>query len=200
MPAAVPGGRDHLNNVEVVDAPAAPGLWQARVTGFKIPQEPQKFSLIGGLFTLFAIDPPTICRLHPLLCGKIVPRRDVCQRHPKLCETRIGFPAPNRIRVTFLEPRQKIALPLDRICRYAIVQAGPGSAAHCREYDLTLSTSMRVEIYGSDGQRVMRDHSAALSKRVRFDARQGERYFLVLGPGRGTRLDQTYEIGLQVQQ
>src|SRR5262249_43567788 len=34
---------DHLNNVEVVDAPRMTGTWMAEVTGFRVPWGPQKF-------------------------------------------------------------------------------------------------------------------------------------------------------------
>jgi serine protease AprX len=52
-------GRDHLNNVEVVDvdAPAAVGTWNARVIGFKISQE-QRFSLVGQSVSLVDTTPP----------------------------------------------------------------------------------------------------------------------------------------------
>lgn len=43
-------GPDHLNNVEVVDAPRQAGVWKARVLAFNIPLGPQKFSLIGAAF------------------------------------------------------------------------------------------------------------------------------------------------------
>src|SRR5207249_2539755 len=48
VPVAVEG-RDHLNNVEVVDvdAPAAAGTWQVQVIGFYLSQGPQSFSLAG---------------------------------------------------------------------------------------------------------------------------------------------------------
>ena len=58
-PDAVPGDQpggvntvmgDHLNNVEVVDAPFRPGKWQVQVSGFNIPQGPQSFSLVGFSF------------------------------------------------------------------------------------------------------------------------------------------------------
>lgn len=43
-------GRDHLNNVEVVDTPAIAGTWQVQVIGFNIPQGPQRFTLVGQTF------------------------------------------------------------------------------------------------------------------------------------------------------
>jgi hypothetical protein len=43
-------GRDHLNNLEVVDAPTVPGTWYVHVIGFSIAQGPQRFSLIGERF------------------------------------------------------------------------------------------------------------------------------------------------------
>ena len=49
-------GRDHLNNIEVVEAPAIAGTWQVQVIGFNIPQGPQRFSLVGQTFVLVGAD------------------------------------------------------------------------------------------------------------------------------------------------
>lgn len=49
IPSAV-RGKDHLNNVEVVDAPSATGTWKAQIIGFSIHFGPQPFSLVGYKF------------------------------------------------------------------------------------------------------------------------------------------------------
>ena len=50
-PPAAKLGRDHLNNVEVVDVPVpVPGIWTATVTAFNLPEGPQQFSLVGQRF------------------------------------------------------------------------------------------------------------------------------------------------------
>jgi subtilisin family serine protease len=62
-PAGIPvavRGKDHLNNVEVVDvsAPVTAGTWQVQVMGFSIPQGPQAFSLVGQSFSVSDQTPP----------------------------------------------------------------------------------------------------------------------------------------------
>ena len=55
-------GPDHLNNVEVVDAPWSKGSWSVRVIGFNIADGPQKFSLIG-------VPPEAVRRDTPVVDG-----------------------------------------------------------------------------------------------------------------------------------
>ena len=63
IPSAV-RGRDHLNNVEVVDveAPAVAGVWRVKVIGFSIAQGPQPFSLVGQTFSVADMTPPAVPR------------------------------------------------------------------------------------------------------------------------------------------
>lgn len=204
VPKAVRGGRDHLNNVEVVDVEAAAvvaGTWQARVTGFAIADGPQRFSLVGNSFGMVPIGPITICNLHPVLCKKAAIRVDLCKRYPKLCEPRIAFPAPGRIRVGFDDPRQKIALPLDRICQYAINCPGCGSNTLCPGYELQVegvTSPLRVEVYSTNGRLMGRDASAKRDKRLALQARPGEKYFIVFSPLPGTRQGTELEVSLRL--
>jgi len=46
-------GPDHLNNIEVIDAPAISGRWYVQVSGFSISQGPQSFTLVGARFTRY---------------------------------------------------------------------------------------------------------------------------------------------------
>src|SRR5262249_23528726 len=75
---------DHLNNVEVVDAPRMTGTWMAEVTGFSVPWGPQKFSLIGVSGPpLILWTPVAICRQYPGLCTTW--SQTLCQMIPDLC-------------------------------------------------------------------------------------------------------------------
>jgi hypothetical protein len=198
MPRAI-RGRDHLNNVEVVDAPAVPGVWRARVMGFNIPQGPQAFSLIGQTFTPFFI-PPIKCRFNEWLCGKRAPE-NLCQRYPWICQDRIVFPPKRGIGVQFSDLRERIPLPLDRICQYVIDCPACAAASRCVAYDLQLATKTRAvvaEIHTGRGNLVMRDDSSDLSKRLQFKAIPGEEYFLVLSPAKGAKPNVPEEIDIRL--
>ncbi len=204
VPKAVRGGRDHLNNVEVVDVEAAAvvaGTWQARVTGFAIIEGPQRFSLVGNSFRVAHIGPIATCDRFPVLCKEAAIRVDLCKRYPKLCEPRIAFPAPGRIRIGFDDPRQKIALPLDRICQYAVNCPGCGSNTLCPGYELQVESAtapLRVEVYSAKGRLMRRDASTKRDKRLAFQSRPGEQYFIVFSPLPGTPPRTELEVGLRL--
>jgi hypothetical protein len=185
IPQAVAGGRDHLNNVEVVDAPAMPGTWMAQVSGFHVPMGPQSYSLIGVPLTELPHAPPNLCKVYPKLCATMRIRQNLCERYPKLCAPRINFPKPGHLRVGFSDGGQKIVLPMDLLCKYAIDCPACGSGTLCPTLDFQLrteGTAMRAAVYSSQGRLVKRDATASPAKRLRFYSRPGEQYVLVLAP------------------
>jgi hypothetical protein len=203
-PPTADRGRDHLNNVEVVDVgrvgepPAIPGTWQARVTGFAIAESPQRFSLVGGSFNRFLKGPKSICTQFPTVCRKVAIPWDVCSRYPKVCETRFRFSGPGRMHVHFDDTRQKIVLPLEGICRYAANRPD----ALCVDYDLRVESKaapFRAEIYSSSGRLVRRDVSANLDKRLALPGRSGEQYLVVLSPAPGMKPGAELEVSLQLK-
>jgi hypothetical protein len=202
VPAATASGRDHLNNVEVVDAPAVAGTWRAEVTGFEVQQGPQNFSLIGSSLTLFTVHPTEVCTFYPKLCATLRVRMGICERFPKICATKISFPMRGLVRIGFADLTQKIILPLDRSCRYAINCPVCGAGAPCRKLDLqlrTTGTSLQAAVYSSQGRLVKRNTSSSPGKSLRFTIRHGEQYFVVLSPGQGTRVDTDYDVSLQLR-
>jgi hypothetical protein len=202
VPKAVTGGRDHLNNVEVVDAPAIPGTWIAQVSGFHVPQAPQKFSLIGNSLSPLIVHATSVCANFPALCAKIRIHPDLCERFPAICATRISFPVHGRIRIGFPDLGQKIVLPLDAICRYAISCTVCPGGGLCSNLELQLASSgtvLKAAVYSSKGRLAIRDATANSSKRLRFSPRYGEEYFLVLSPGQRTRAGTDYDVSLQLR-
>jgi hypothetical protein len=200
VPSAV-HGRDHLNNVEVVDAPGASGIWIVKVIGFKVMQGPQKFSLVGGNFVPFPVHPTSLCSLYPVLCSKLAIRMNVCERFPKLCETRISFPSRERIRVQFMHNRQKLVLPIDAGC-HAISCPPCAASRTCRGHELEVTNPappMRAEIYSSAGDLIKTIAPRAAGESAHFATRAGERYFLVLSPTARTRLETDYDIVLRLR-
>jgi hypothetical protein len=201
VPAAV-RGRDHLNNVEVVDAPSVAGTWQAKVVGFKLDGA-QKFSLIGARSPVVApTHPAAVCIQYPWLCERVAVWQSLCKRFPAICETMITYPVKDRIHIRFDGPQQRVALPLDGICRYAISCPACGAGARCTEYDLEMKNTgapLHLEVFAMDGRPVVRDNSSTLAKRLRFDARRGEKYVVVVSPVPGAKPGTDYELDLQVK-
>jgi subtilisin family serine protease len=194
IPKAV-GGRDHLNNVEVVDveAPTA-GTWQARVTGFAIPDGPQKFSLIGSSFTRLLQGPKSLCIQYPVLCQRVALPQDLCQRYPKLCEPKFKFSQP-WMHVPFDEGQEKVVLPLDGLCRHSTGRPD----ADCSGHELRVRSKagkFRVEIYSAGGRRLGRNASATADKRLSVPARADEEHFVVLSLGPGAKPGTELEVSL----
>jgi hypothetical protein len=75
------------------------------------------------------------------------------------------------------------------------------TASSCRAHDLEIVKApapLRAAIYSSSGQLIKGATSESKSQRLRFPARAGERYFLVLSPGPGTKLRTDYDLRLRM--
>jgi hypothetical protein len=203
VPAAV-RGRDHLNNVEVVDveAAAAAGNWEAQVIGFYIPEVPQRFSLAGYEFLDVSIPPEVMCKVNDVVC-EAVPVPLVCKKYPWVCTTKIVLPTNDRIPVRFGSLKEKRIVPLDKVCGLFAECPHCVQAKSCPRYAVEVSMSgaaLKAEIYSSRGRRLLRDTSANLHKVLSFSPRAGEEYLLVLSPGRGTQLNKSYEVTARVRE
>jgi hypothetical protein len=199
---AVQGGRDHLNNVEVVDAPAIAGTWVAEVSGFNVPFGPQSYSLIGNALKRFIVHPANVCARYPAMCAALHVRMDVCRRFPKICATKISFPQRGRLRVGFADPRQPIIMALDEMCQFAIDCPSSSLGAPSRSLELqmeTAGTALHATVASSAGRLVKRDTSSSPQKRLRFSALGGEKYFVVLGAGHGVRPHTDYIVRMQLR-
>lgn len=202
VPKAKKGGRDHLNNVEVVDAPAMAGTWTAQVSGFRIDPAPQSYSLIGQTLKPFPIHATELCRINGKLCAVLRIRWDLCERHPIICETRISFPPRGGMRIRFADPRQKIVFPLDAVCGHAVDCPVCTGELPCRNLDLHVTTTgpdLRAAVYSSRGRLVKIGAPAGSASRMRFNTRSGEKYFVVLNRAGKTRVDADYNVKLQLR-
>jgi hypothetical protein len=203
VPSAI-RGRDRLNNVEVVDAePAVAGTWLARVSGFRVPQEPQKFSLIGARFLRFAIRPAELCAKHSWLCPKVAVWETLCHRFPVLCEPRIVFPRRDAFRFAFTSRHQKIVLPLDEACLYALDCPPCAPSAVCTQYTLEVSVPampLHAEIRSAQGSTVTASIARTRGRwSARFAATAGERYLVLLSPAKATPIGSDFEVTLRLR-
>jgi subtilisin family serine protease len=197
-------GRDHLNNVEVVDV-AVPiaGMWQAQVVGFNIVQGPQPFSLVGHTFSHINIPPYFGCKVHRLICEGLR-RAVVCKRYPWVCAIKFALPTSGgRSEVRFGSSKDKTITPLTKVCSLFPDCPPCNTELRCPDYAvdiLSSSTTLSMEIYSSEGKLVTRDASNKLTKRLSFDAQPGLDYFLVFSPGKDTKLGQNYDVTLRIGQ
>jgi subtilisin family serine protease len=201
VPFAVKG-RDHLNNVEVVDvtAPIA-GMWQAQIIGFNIPQDPQPFSLIGHDFSHIYVPPYFGCKVHHLICEGLR-HAVVCKRYPWICATKFALPTrEGRSQIRFGTSKDKIITPLTRVCSLFADCPPCNMELRCADYAVDVQSSktpLHMEIYSSEGKLVKRDASTKLTKRFSFEAQPGVDYFLVFSPGKGTVIGKDYDITLRM--
>lgn len=138
VPRAAVKGRDHLNNVEVVDVALSDfeqGLWTVEVAGFRLNRGPQTFSLVGEKFvpTLFFWNSSTFCHRHFWFC-----RRPsliwLCQRHPQLCRMFMPVGSPHEgLRIPLTRMEQFVAFSLRQLC-----DAAGAGVAHCSDHRIVL--------------------------------------------------------------
>jgi len=119
-------GRDHLNNLEKVRAPALPGWWKAEVRGFRLAVPGQPFSLVGvPQRPLLVVVPRSICEIL-IQCRE--PLRYICERYPFLCERpqRIPFDTMS-VDLRGRTGPQPVLVPLITLCQALGSGAGCGA-------------------------------------------------------------------------
>jgi subtilisin family serine protease len=191
--AAAGRGKDHLNNLEqVVVANPVAGNWTVRVIGFNVPFGPQRYSLVGFTPTLLWA-PIAFCDRFKVLCREIF-IMNFCRRYPQLCRPIPIEPVRGGFAVVFRGLDDRVVLPLDRICQYAIDCPGCGPSGRCAGMIQLqgLPTGVRAEIRDAQGRRLgsgLSQIKGALAKLP--DDRE---LFLVLAPGRDTPINQPQHI------
>jgi hypothetical protein len=193
VPSAV-RGRDHLNNVEVVDvdAPVSAGVWQIKVIGFSMSPYSQPFSLVGHEFHDATI-PPKFCQMH---------KQDVCGAFWE--EGIFAYkldPPGNQISGKFPPSEQKNIVRLTTLCKLGFTCPPCATNGRCPEYHIRfeeMATPLQIEVYTFQGELVARDTSAKLAKTISFKARPKDEYLLVWSPARRTMVEKEYEVKLQI--
>ena len=198
IPSAV-RGRDHLNNVEVVDVdvdantPAIPGVWQAHITVFRLDSYwgSQPFSLVGNQF-LSAIPPASFCSAMPLLCTGLT----------KPWHVAVPDPASQKITGKFPSSDATIIVSLKTMCELGVMNCPPCTfTKRCPRFDIYLermATPLYVSVFSDKARLVTRDTSNELTKTISFKARSNEEYYLVLSPAKGTEIGKEFHVSLAI--
>lgn len=198
IPSAV-RGRDHLNNVEVVDIdmdannPAIPGVWQAQVTVFHLDSYwgSQPFSLVGNHF-LSAIPPASFCSASPLLCTGLSNPWSVAVPDTASHKITGKFPSSNATNIVSMKA----------LCELGVINCPPCTfTKRCPRFDIRLermTTPLYVSVFSDKGRLMKRDTSDELAKTISFKARANEEYFLVLSPATGTEIGKEFHVSLAI--
>lgn len=219
VPSAV-RGRDHLNNVEVVDvdAPVGAGVWQIKVIGFDISPYSQPFSLVGYTFHDATIPPGSACAIHAFLCEG---RSDIviCSQNPEICtETPDYTPYPpgNRLRGEFGPRGEKNIYRIKVLCELGFTCSPCVAKLNCPYYEIHLdqmTTPLQGEVYTYTGVKLLTNDTSIdpsrqtlthSSKTLGFRGNPREEYLLVLSPTSPAALSPTgpvargYEVTLKI--
>jgi hypothetical protein len=173
-------GPDHLNNVELVEAPRLAGTWKVEVSGFRVVAGPQSYSIIGVLPAFVTWRPVPVCVRYPGLC--VVWATTICQRIPDLCHREREIPlGPIGPIIRFQRGQDAVVLPLRQVCALRRV---PGRCvATSPGYELRLGPApVGVALYSSTGVLVAQRSSLPQRSVLRFHPRRGEEFFLVVTP------------------
>jgi hypothetical protein len=179
-------GKDHLNNLEQVVAPAMSGIWTVEVSGFLIRQGPQRFSLIGvpgkGVIPLA---PPkgTLCKMAGGFCE--VRFAQLCARYPKICEHRPPIPfADTFMELTFDRPADRKVIEASTLCFQLTSCAPTLNRRGPFRLDLELTANAQgvgIELFDAAGVAIAADLSSSSAKRLMAPATRGP-VFIVLRP------------------
>jgi hypothetical protein len=147
--------------------------------------------------TPLLIDPIDICHHHPGLCNLIL----TCKRYPLPCECQIVVPGRDLIRFKFRHGLDNIVIPIEKICLYVLNCPGCAPSGLYPGYDFhfdNMPEAFGIEVFNSKGQRIVSDVRNVRTKTVKFKARRQERYFLVITPGKETKIGAEYNLPLAV--
>ena len=143
------------------------------------------------------IEPVDLCDRAPRFCERVLD----CKRHPFLCQPYETLPERNAIKVKFRNELDRIVVPLNDICLYVINCPGCAAGALCADFALRFTgmpDAFGMAIYDADGREVVRDDTDKKSKTIRFKREGKERYFLVLSPGKRTKVGADYTVPMTV--
>lgn len=185
-------GKDHLNNVEQVVAPAIPGAWTIQVSGFAIDAGPQRFSLIGvPPAWVFPFRLRDLCKRFVTLCDLRL--LAICRRYPPLCKGHdVVVARGDSLVIRFRDLADRKVIELSALC-YALDEgrrcARDSTDRRSPEVDIVLGPSaapVGVELFDAEGKRLGRDLGNARTKRLRVPRDAGP-VFLFISPGDGLK-------------
>ena len=194
LPAAT--GKDHLNNVEQVVAPWSPGNWRVEVSGFRIEQAPQRFSLIGiPPARRLSFRPIDLCKKFAFMCENRLMK--LCFTFATLCKAPdFTLVRGDSLVIRFRDPADRKVIELSSLCH--ALDADPTCAdiagGRSPELELTLgpmTRSLGVELFDARGSLLSRDVSDERIKRIRVPPSTAP-VFLFLSPGRGVEAGVEY--------
>jgi hypothetical protein len=196
-------GKDHLNNLEQVVAPATTGQWKIQVSGFSIDKGPQRFSLIGvHPQPVIVFEPKRFCQVWFELCEKyLIPR---CVRYPAACRMRgFSFLRADSLVLPFRSTADLHIIPVTSLC------FASGRSATCRPdvrggaipaLDLSLgdAAQLAVEVVDGRSRLVTRDTGSTAVKRFHIPGTESPAFLLISNRG-GLRPDRAQSFPIELR-
>jgi hypothetical protein len=198
IPSAV-RGKDHLNNVEKIEAPALPGFWTVKITGFKVTGN-QPYSLIG--IRPMQTTVMAVCNRFPSseLCKK---QKKKCEEQPEFCKQQITYPSDSIFTLNFKNSRDEFMIVLDDIC---LLNEGqnclPCPSENCNGYNLTFAdpeSSLEIEIVNSNGEELATDKSGAPVKLLTVNQHSNQGNILLIRPSKDTPTQKSIQLKYKIQ-
>lgn len=192
-------GKDHLNNIEVVQTPRIAGTWKAIVRGFNIVDGPQKFSLIlpkGDPFSSIF----DFCNTSPILCKKLDLGK-LCERRPELCPPPRIVPDKLGPKIKFRSKDECIIIQVDKICQY-VIDCPNCTEKYCAGYDIQMQgmpDGFKIEVYDSAAKQIYKNHSTSKNKGFKLLTKPEKDYFIVIYPGEKTALGKEYLLPMRIK-
>jgi len=94
-----------------------------------------------------------------------------------------------------------MVIPLDRVCVFVIKCPVCIRDSLCRQVEIHLANMPKdfaVAVYDTAGHRVASNNSERRVKSITAPTKAGNTYILVVGSGTNTRLNQTYDLRIDV--
>jgi len=192
-------GKDHLNNIEVVQTSKITGTWKAIVRGFNIADGPQNFSLIlpkSDSFTSIS----DFCNTSPILCKKLDIGK-ICARRPELCTPPRIVPGKLGPKIKFRSKDEFIIIQVNKICQY-VIDCPNCTEKYCAGYDIQMQgmpDGFKIEVYDSNAKQLFKNHSTSKNKGFKLKTNPQDDYFMIIRPGEKTVVDKEYLIPIAVK-
>ncbi|UCF05900.1 MAG: hypothetical protein JSV33_02360 [bacterium] len=143
--------------------------------------------------TPFLVDIAWICLRYPYICRVIYP----CDKYPFLCEPYVVLHEEELLKFKFRHELDRVIIPVEKICQYVIDCPGCGPRGLCAGYEFyfkNMEEPFGIEVFNSQGKSVVSNMRDIRDKKIAFRTSRDERYFLVIYPGKNTKVDIEYEL------
>jgi hypothetical protein len=147
--------------------------------------------------TPLMFEPIDICEIFPGLCEHIYP----CDKYPFLCDREIVLAHREGLIIEFKHELDKVVIPIDKICKYVLDCPGCEATGYCPEYQILfeeMPQQFDLTVYDSNGEIIVENLKRSTTKILKFEADKELKYFLVVSPGRRSKINEKYLLPMEI--